>query len=205
VLPESIGPNMEMPAPVEQEVPDGPPKLRHLSLDFVRGVDGNIHQPLVRVFGNVQTIYGTVNSWDDRLTMTPGGGPGPDVIWINCDSLQVTDSPLARIQRPTADGKRRAFGQVELSADVNVVIEGEHPTRGAFVLRGHRATFDQAKTMFALQGDGRTPATVTYQKFPGGPFQDQTAQKIFYWKNTGRFIVEGMTKVDFSIMSDDAQ
>ena len=35
------------------------------------------------------------------------------------------------------------------------MIEGEHPEHGAFTLRGDRATYDQAKTMFMLEGDGR--------------------------------------------------
>ena len=164
VMPDSLGPKLEEPAPVQRETPAGPPKLRHLSIDFVRGVEGNLHTPQVRVYGDVRTVYGPIDAWDQRLAMTAGGSPGPDTFWITCDSIQVTDSPLARLQNPATDGSRRAFGLVELTAETNVVIEGEHPEHGAFTLRGHRATYDQAKTMFVLQGDGRTPAVVTFQR-----------------------------------------
>lgn len=198
IMPDAVGKNGEVPAPVEQDAPPAAPKLNHLSVDFVRGVDGNIHTPEVRVYGDVHTIYGPVERWDQRLTMSAGGSPGPDTFWITCDTLQVSDSPLARIQSSSPDGRRRASGLVELSAETNVVIEGEHPTRGAFTLRGHRATFDQAKTMFVLEGDGRLPATVTIQQFPGGPFQDQSAQKIMYWKNTGVLKVVGFSKIDYT-------
>lgn len=29
--------------------------------------------------------------------MSPGGDPGPDTVWITCDELGVTESPMARI------------------------------------------------------------------------------------------------------------
>jgi hypothetical protein len=201
VLPDDVkevNGRLEMPTPMQQDIATGPPQLRHLHIDFVRGVDGNIHTPQVRVFGDVQTIYGPVASWDDRLQMTPGGSPGPDVIWLECDSLQITDSPLARIQAPAANGGRRAFGQVELTAETNVIIEGEHPEHGAFTLRGHRAAYDQAKTMFVLAGDGRTRANITRQETPGAPFQTQSAQEFIYWQNTGKLKVLGFDKVELN-------
>jgi hypothetical protein len=130
--------------------------------------------------------------------MTPGDSPGPDVIWLECDSLQITDSPLARIQAPAANGGRRAFGQVELTAETNVIIEGEHPEHGAFTLRGHRAAYDQAKTMFVLAGDGRMRANITRQETPGAPFQTQSAQEFIYWQNTGKLKVLGFDKVELN-------
>jgi hypothetical protein len=201
VLPDDVkevNGRLEMPTPIQQDVATGPPQLRHLHVDFVRGVDGNLRTPQVRVFGDVQTIYGPVASWDNRLQMTPGDSPGPDVIWLECDSLQITDSPLARIQAPAANGGRRAFGQVELTAETNVIIEGEHPEHGAFTLRGHRAAYDQAKTMFVLAGDGRMRANITRQETPGAPFQTQSAQEFIYWQNTGKLKVLGFDKVELN-------
>ncbi|HYO25819.1 MAG TPA: hypothetical protein VEQ85_12830, partial [Lacipirellulaceae bacterium] len=191
VLPDVTG----AAAPTPPAVPEGPPTLRHLSLDFVRSIEGNIHTPEVRVSGDVRTVYGGVDTWEQRLEMTAGGSPGPDAYWISCDSLLVTDSVLARMQ---AAGPRRGFGLVELRAETNVVIEAEHPQRGAFTLRGSRATYDQAKAIFVLQGDARTPATVTYQKFPGGPFEEQPADKFMYLQQTGDLRVEGFKKFEMN-------
>jgi hypothetical protein len=179
---------------VEQEA-IGPPQLRHLSVKFYRGLEGNIHDAAwVRVFGDVRTIYGPIDAWGQRLEMTPGGSPGRDTFWISCDSLQVNESPLARLQPPGPDGKRQKFGLIELKAERNVVIEGEHPERGAFTLEGHLATYDQAKTLFMLKGDGVKRATITFQQFRGGPFQTQSAQEWSYNQTTGELIIQGADK-----------
>jgi hypothetical protein len=179
--------------------PAEPPRLKHLSIDFVRGVEGNIHAPTVRVFGNVRTIYGPVDSWDQRLKMTPGGTPGPDTFWISCESLTVTESPLTRLQPPAADGSRRAFGLIEIVAESRVVIEGIHPQQGAFTVRGGRATYDQAKTLFMLHEDANGPATITYQRTPGGPFEEQPAKKWSYNQTTGELRVEGFKKAQLNL------
>jgi hypothetical protein len=186
------------PKTVEREASPGPPQLRHLSIDFVRGVDGNIHAPQrVRVFGDVRTIYGPIQAWDQRLEMNAGGSPGKDTFWITCDSLEVTESPLSRLQAPTDDGKRRKFGLIELKAEGHVVIEGEHPERGVFTLRGHQATYDQAKTVFMLKGDPSARATITYQQFLGGPFQTQSARDWSYNQTTGDATVVDFDKIQF--------
>jgi hypothetical protein len=185
------------PRVVEQEDPD-PPQLRHLSVKFYRGFEGNIHDAAwVRVRGDVRTIYGPVDAWDQRLEMTPGGSPGPDTFWLTCEALQVNESPLARLLPPGPDGKRRKFGLVELKAEGNVTIEGEHPERGAFTINGDRATFDQAKTLFMLKGDGVRRATITFQQFRGGPFQTQSAQEWSYNMTTGDLIIQGADKFQF--------
>jgi hypothetical protein len=187
-----------MPAPVQLDVSMEAPQLRHLHIDFVRGVDGNVHTPQVRVFGDVQTIYGPVSTWDDRLQKTPGGSPGPDELWLECDSLQVTDSPLARLQTPSINGERRAFGQVELTTEGNVIIEGIHPQHGAFTINGHRAAFDQAKSMLVLEGNEMKRATITRQPSPGAPFQTQSAGTFIYWQNTGKVKVLDFDQVNMN-------
>jgi hypothetical protein len=179
-------------AAANQAVADEP-SLRHLSIDFVRNVEGNLHTPDVNVIGDVRAVYGPIGAWDERLTMDPGGRPGRHTIWITCDELGVAGSPAARAQ--AAAGGTNPFGQVELRARVRVVIEGDDPRQGAFTLRGHQATYDQGKTMFVLQGDGREPAVITHQQFPGSPPSDQSAQKIIYYQNTGEVVIQGVNKI----------
>lgn len=197
IMPESVPDKGALPQPIEQEAPAGPPKLKHLSLDFVRGVEGNIHTPDVRVYGDVRTVYGPVNSWDERLKMSASGSPGPETFWITCDSLKVSDSPLARIQKSSPDGRRRSFGLVEILCETNVTIEGQHPQQGAFTLRGNRASFDQAKGLFVLQGDGAAQATIERQQYPGGPIDPQSANSFMYWQQTGAVKVIGFSQFDW--------
>jgi hypothetical protein len=75
--------------------------------------------------------------------------------------------------------------QVELMAEGKVSIEGQEPSQGLFTAYGHRATYDQAKGLFILEGDGVTPATIDQQQFPGAPSSPKSAQRISFNQNTG--------------------
>lgn len=178
-------------------VPSGPPELRHLHIDFARGVTGNLLQRNVRVLGDVRTVYGPVARWEDRLTMTLGGSPPPGVVWISCDELGVTESPLSQVQATPLE-RRGSLGPVELDAAGRVVIELIHPEKGAFTLRGGHATYDQAKTMFVLAGDTRGPATVTNQPTPGSQASEQSAQKLIYIQSTGIVSIKGVDKIQWN-------
>lgn len=167
-------------------------ELRHLHIDFVRGVGGNLHEKRVNVIGNVEAVYGPVASWEDRLVMSPGGDPGPDTIWITCDDLGVTESPTARL-----DGAN--VRQVELKARGNVRVEGQdkkvegQENRGKmFNATGGEATFDQSKGLFILEGTASIPATIIQQDRLGAPMSPQSAQRMTYNQKTGIIEVQGL-------------
>jgi hypothetical protein len=166
-------------------------KLRHLHIDFVRGVGGNLHSKTVKVIGNVEAVYGPIDSWDQRLTMSPGGDPGPDTIWITCDELGVTESPMARINGANAR-------QVELNAVGNVVIEGQDKQRKMFNATGGRATFDQSKGLFILEGSDTAPATIIQQDYLGAPMSPQSAHRLEYNQNSGVINVQGLHRGSFN-------
>lgn len=169
-----------------------PQRLRFLRVDFQRGVSGNLHQRVVEVFGRVEAIYGPVDSWQQQLRRSLSQGPGEQTIWISCDRLGVRESPMARTQ------KTERVGALELEATGHVVIEGQDPTRGAFTANANRATYDQQKTMFVLEGDGRKPATLTHQQFVGSTPSESSARKITYWQSTGEVTIEGVNKLQWS-------
>jgi lipopolysaccharide export system protein LptA len=185
------------PAAAAAPPANGPPQLRHLHIEFDSGVGGNLHAKTVNVYGNVRTVYGPIEDWQQRLAMTPGGVPGPETIWLNCDKLQVTESPAVVRQMPPQR-------LVELLAEGRVEIEGKDEKQGSFVANGHRTTFDQAKSMLVLQGDGTTPAMLSIQERPGAQYQTSTAQKLTYWQSTGRVSVEGLQKAGGNFL-DQAQ
>lgn len=166
-------------------------ELRHLHVDFVRGVGGNLHSKTVKVIGNVEAVYGPIESWDQRLTMTPGGDPGPDTIWITCDELGVTESPMARINGANAR-------QVELDAIGNVVIEGQDKARKMFNATGGSARFDQSKGLFILEGSDTAPATITQQDYLGAPMSPQSAHRLEYNQNSGVINVQGLHRGSFN-------
>ena len=167
-------------------------RLRFLRVDFRRGVRGNLHRRQVEVFGNVRAVYGPVDSWEQKLEMSIRGTPGPDTVWITSDQLGIAESPLARLN------PSQSFGPVELYATGRVTIEGRAGERGMFTARAHRATYDQQKTLFVLEGDGRMPATLTHQPYVGAPFSEQSARKLTYIQSTGEVKVEGIVKGEWN-------
>ncbi len=179
--------------------------LRYLQVKFQQGMRGNLHGRYVEVFGDVKAIYGPVDSWQQRLVRSRHDGPSKDTIWISSDTLRVGEDPMARVRRRELGGARRELkgsnsrlGPMQLRAEGRVVIEGRDPQRGEFTARGHRASYDQQKSMFVLEGDGRRPATLSHQQYPGSPPSENSARKITYWQSTGEVKIEGVSKLEWS-------
>jgi hypothetical protein len=92
------------------------------------------------------------------------------------------------------------MGPVQLQALGNVRIDGQSPTQGAFRAQAARASFEQAKDVFILEGDGRTHATLWRAGQRGSP---PSARKITYVRSTGRITVDGIQYFEFT--SDDLE
>jgi hypothetical protein len=186
----------EAASPAAPNSIDQSPQLRRLHITFAREVGGNLLERRVFVGGNVQTVYGAVSDWQQSLEIAAGGSPRPDEMWITCDKLGVVENPLGRFQNSGAP--QRGLGPVDLSAEGAVVIEGQHPERGSFTLRGGRATYDQLKGMFVLQGDGVRPATILHQQFPGAAPAEQSAQRFTYFQGTGEVDIQDVSKMQWN-------
>lgn len=163
---------------------DPPQRLRYLQTSFNRGISGNLHRRAIRLHGNVRTIYGPVDAWEQALHLAPGEEPPPHTVHLECETLGLAESPSARLFTPP--GGSDGLGPLELTADGRVTIEGQTPEHGAFTARGARATYDQLKTMFVLEGRPNAPAKIWRQEYVGAPHTVGSAQKIQYWLNTGR-------------------
>jgi len=161
-----------------------------LGVEFIRGIVGNLHSRQIKVVGDVDAVYGPVDAWEQRLALTKRGMPGPDTIWINCQSLGVAESPLARLNPNQRHSQQNGLGPLELLAEGGssspVMIEGPVGERGNFTTRSREAKYDQAKTTFTLQGDARLPATITYQEYRGAQPSSTSARTIKYTQSTGK-------------------
>jgi hypothetical protein len=162
--------------------------LRFLRIEFNRGVEGSLLEQNrhVAVLGNVHAVYGPVDAWEQKLAIVPLGSLGPETIYIESETLQVAQSPNARL---TPESRNAA---VELTAERNVVIEGAAGKEGIFTARAHRAKFDQQKAKFMLEGDGVRPAVLTRQKYPGGPLDEQSFNSLEYYQSTDEWKATGI-------------
>lgn len=168
-------------------------QLKFLGVQFVRGIVGNLHSRQVRVVGDVDAVYGPVDAWEQRLELTKRGMPGPDTVWINSQSLQVAESPLAKLQ-PNRD---KGLGPIELQAEGDVTIEGPYGERGNFTTHSRVAKFDQLKNTFILEGDNRQPAKISTQEYRGGQVNPTAARRIIYHLDSRKIEVDGLMSGQF--------
>ncbi len=171
-------------------------RLRFLGIRFNRGIDGNMQSRQIRVLGDVDAVYGPVDAWEQRLALTKRGMPGPETIWISCQSLGVAESPLARLNPHRRRSQQSGIGPLELLAEGNVTnevtIEGPMGERGNFTTRSLRAKYDQSKKTFILEGTNQHPASITMQEYRGGSTPSTYARKITYYQETGNVDVDGL-------------
>ncbi len=163
-------------------------QLQFLQVNFVRGIEGNLNRRHVAVLGDVEAVYGPVDSWDEKLEKSVRGMPELGTTWISCQKLGVAENPLARLQQ------RSGIGPLEFLAEGDVIVEGRVGERGSFTATSEKATYDQLKTMFLLEGTGRLPATLTHEQFVGAPPSETAARKIIYIHKSGEVKVEGIVR-----------
>lgn len=168
-------------------------RLKYLGVQFVRGIEGNLHRRQVSVVGDVDAVYGPVDAWEQRIALTKRGMPGPDTIWINCRRLGVAESPLARLQPNRTSG----LGPIELQAEGDVTIEGPYGERGSFTTHSRAAKYDQLKNTFILEGDNRQPAKISTREYRGGLTNTTPARRIIYSLDSRDIKIDGLMPGQF--------
>jgi hypothetical protein len=164
----------------------GGSKLHFLRIDFQRELAGNLYIRNLSFVGRVRTVYGPVDAWEQELDASrPEILPAESVL-LSCDELSVNEDPIAAIAVPNArEADRRPLGPVQLQATGNVQIGGQAEEQGTFGAVADRATYEQAKDVFVLEGGGRTPAQLWLRRYPGEEVTPLSAGRIRYDRSTG--------------------
>jgi hypothetical protein len=164
-------------------------KLNFLRINFHRGLSGNLYTRELTFSERVQAVYGPVDSWEQELDLSQPQSLPPDSIILTCDDLRLNeDSIAAQSANPTAAPNvagGRPVGPVQMQARGNVQIAGQVPNQGDFTIQANRASYEQAKDAFILEGDGRTPARLWRRTKPGSNSPPIEASKIRYVRSTG--------------------
>jgi len=163
VMPES--------AEAPQKSNDG--KLTYICVKFEGGIHGKLDKREIRFERQVETTYGRVNDWKDRLVATRSEDLGPTGAHMNSDALTVTEMSLSKAQK-----------WVELEATGNVRAEGK-----SFTAQAARIGYTSDKDMLILEGDGRNDAEFWHQTTPGSQHSHTAAGKITFQRKTGTLIV----------------
>ncbi len=174
-------------------------KLHFLRVDFAKGLDGFIYTREMTFHEQVRTVYGPVDAWEQELDASRPETLPTDAMTLSCDDLRINEDPVAaRLAASGPNADSRPLGPVQLKAMGNVRIDGQSPAQGAFSAQAATASYEQAKDVFILEGDGRVPATLWRGGQTGPP---PAARKITYQRSTGHITVDGIQYFEFS--SDD--
>jgi hypothetical protein len=164
--------------------------LTYLNVTFQHHIEGNIVRRQIEFHDQVKAVYGPVKTWEERLPDDDPDGVGPEGAILSCRKLTVTsmETPITK------------ENSIELEATGNALIEGM-----LFTARGARVSFNQAKDLMILEGDGRNPASLYYQEIIGGLDRNLHAQRIKYWPETGKTSINDAQSMDFFIDTKAAE
>jgi len=179
-------------------LPTNRSKLHFFRVDFDRSLRGNLYTREVSFMERVRAVYGPIDSWEQELdTAAPQVLP-PEAVTLVCDRLRINEDPIAARAMKNANHsspKRVPVGPVQVFAEGNVRITGRSPSQGAFTAEAQRATFEQAKDAFVLEGDGRTPVRLWRERQQGEP---PAVQWIRYSRATDQWQIRGVEYLEIT-------
>jgi hypothetical protein len=174
------------PQAVAAAHPTGGSKLHFLRIDFQRKLAGDMYVRTLSFDGRVRTVYGPVDAWEQELDGSRPDTLPPDSVVLSCDTLSINEDPLAaRTVANAREAQTRPLGPVQLEAKGNVHIDGQSESQGAFGALADRATYEQSKDVFLLEGASRTPARLWLRRNAGVEVTPITAGRIRYDRATG--------------------
>jgi len=179
-------PNGAAGAATADNTPPGD-RLSGLHVKFQGSAAGNLRRHDLTFHDRVQTAFAPVDAWDAVLDVDDPDALPPGGVSLKCDRLGVHEMPAP------LSGQRA----VELEAAGNVLVEGRTDD-GLYAARALRMTYDEAKGLLVLEGDGHTAAELFRQQRVGGPQSRIPARRILYWPATNRFTLNDPQAVEIN-------
>lgn len=170
----------------EGQAPELNRGLRFLRIDFQRELVGNLHGKQMEFLGNVRSVYGPVERWDQTINTADPSRLGPRDVVVTSQRLALADLGQSR----------ERFDGVELEATGNAFVRGQ-----TFTASGQRVSYARAKDQLILEGDGRNYAELSYQLTPGAAPAPLRAGKILFWPDTKQFELDGFHSLEVQDLS----
>jgi len=174
-------------------------QLNCMHVKFQKSIIGTLplkpkegNAPLLNLtFANqVRAAFAPVDRWEAVLSVDDPDRLGPKGMTARCDQLAIAEtlSPVGGDKRPMV-----------MAASGNAVVEGAtlNP-QGKFTARGSQITYEQAKDLLILEGDGRGDAEIFWRSEIGVEPSHTTARKIRYWPKTNRLDVDGTRSLELN-------
>lgn len=175
-------------------------KLYFLRVDFHSGLDGNMYTRELTFHNRIRTVYGPVDSWEQELDLARPETLSPDTMSLTCDDLGLNEDPLVAHTPPLPPNntEKRPVGPVQMHASGNVRISGQIPAQGDFAIQADRASYEQLKDSFILEGDTRTPAKLWRRTKTGQTSPPFEARKIRYSRATNEVKVDDIQYLEIT-------
>lgn len=160
--------------------PSGKPPEQEMKLTWVRyggRMYANNQTRTAKFFDNVEVVH--VPSEDPALAINVDRLP-PRALYLSCQRLEVY----------TTRNLNGATTQ-EMRALQKVFVQSQE-----FWGRAHEVKFDEAKDQIIFEGGDGGLASLYRIKIQGGKPEEITGKKIFYWRKTGKFQVEGGRQIN---------
>jgi lipopolysaccharide export system protein LptA len=151
-------------------------RLVFLNVRFQGEIIGNLQRREMAFHDHVKTSFAPIPTWDTTLDPDDPDALGPEGFLLTCDRLGIAD-----MDTPTGEGRA-----IALEATGDTVVEGQ-----TFTARAVRMTYDKAKDLLILEGNGHTNAELSGQKVIGGPISTAAARKIHFWPTSRRLSIDG--------------
>ncbi len=156
-------------------------QLTYLNVRFLDSITGNINRRQMSFNKEVRTVYGPVETWEDKIDVDEGLQLADSVVLLDCDRLNLAEVP----------GMDRESRFIELEAEGNAEVESQ-----LYTATGHRITYAQAKETLTLEGNSRNDAKLYVRENVGKPWQTSEAKLIRYNTVTREVNVTAPRRVD---------
>lgn len=147
-------------------------------VDFAGHMSGNIERQSTTFHSDVRIAYGPVTGPTEVIDVESEQPPLQGGR-MRCEELNLTQSP----------GQNGQGNNITLLARTNVELEGrtEH---GLFHAKAAKLSYDQAKDLFILFGDGRRDATIWRESQPGSSRGSVEAQRMEFIPSQDKLTVD---------------
>ena len=163
-------------------------------------MDGNLYTRELTFHDRVRTVYGPVDSWEQELDLTRPETLPPDSITLTCDDLRLNEDPIAARAacQPRTPQAGARWARCKCRPTAMCGSKGKCPRKAEFSVQADRASYEQAKDAFILEGDTRTPAKLWRRTAAGVDSPPLEARKIRYVRSTNEAKVEGIQYIEIN-------
>ena len=159
-------------------------KLSYVCVTFQGQIEGNLGRRQIEFQRQVDTIYGQVSSWNERVMATRAEDLGESGVHMQSDTLAITEMAFSPTDK-----------WMEMDARGNTLAEGMR-----FIARAAQISYHSGKDVLSIKGDGRVPAEFWHRAAPGAQHSYVEAGHFIFHRATGSLEMGDAKSIDISTL-----